>query len=121
VSQTNLLDENEVRNRLASYSDPAVTDELYGLGQMLLRDAIDRIAKSDASAFGVAAYCGALIAVIVSSSPAWRSSSDAWPINLILLALFILAVSGALAIYSTTPAPTEWFFGERMDGERLSL
>ena len=109
MNNMNLLDEAEVRRRLESYTDETVTDELYNLGQLLLRDLIDRIAKSDSSAFGLAAYCGGVIAVIVSSSSAWRASFDLWAIYLLAITLLIVAVAGAIAIYSSTPQDAEWF------------
>jgi hypothetical protein len=109
MNETNLLDEKEVRRRLESYTDAKVTDELYDFGRLLLQDAIDRIAKSDSSAFGVAAYCGGLIAVVVSSLSAWRVGFDPWAIYLVATTLLIVGAAGAIAIYSTTPQDTEWF------------
>jgi hypothetical protein len=109
MNDTNLLDEAEVRRRLESYTDAKVTDELHDFGHLLLRDAIDRIAKCDSSAFGLAAYCGGLIAVIVSSSSAWGASFDPWAIYLVAITLLIVVAAAAIAIYSTTPQDTEWF------------
>jgi hypothetical protein len=111
MTNSNLLDEKEVRSRLESYTDPEVTDELYGFGQLLLGDVIDRIAKADSSAFGMAAYCGGLIAVVISIYSAWRgaSNSDSWTMYMVAFALLSVLIAGALAIYSTTPRDTEWF------------
>ena len=72
------LTDNEVATRLESYGDNKdVTDELYGFGTMMLNDSVARIGKMDTKAAALAAYSGALIAVLAATRDLWTKMQHA--------------------------------------------
>ncbi len=72
-SLTNRLTEHEVRERLKACSDPQIVDELYTFGQMMLKETIEITKTLDSKAASMAAYGGAIITLLVSTSASWVS------------------------------------------------
>jgi hypothetical protein len=102
------LTDAEVKKRLGSYSDAAITAELYDFGKMLLQDAIDRFNKLDSKASALAAYCGGLITVLVSTHGLWSKLQNA-QVDLIQAATGLLFLSAAFAVLSMFLRGTQWF------------
>jgi hypothetical protein len=57
----------EVKARLKSYSDSAVTDELYSSGESLVANAVDRMTRLDSKGLALAAYSGGILTILVST------------------------------------------------------
>jgi hypothetical protein len=102
------LNDDEVKARLGSYSDARVTDELYDFGSMLLHDAVERMGKLDSKVASVAAYCGALIMVLVATHNLWSKLPHS-QICLISGAAVLIALAAASAVASMSLRATEWF------------
>jgi MFS family permease len=103
------ISEEDVRMRLASYTDASVTNELYSFGTMLLDDGVDRLGKSDTKASAIAGYAGALIAVLASTAGIWRTHTHSWHLLFPVAAIIALFLAALFAVSSTTLKRTEWF------------
>ena len=104
------LDEKQVSERLLlAKGKPEVVDQLYDFGDMLLRDAVARIAAIDTKATSIAAYAGGLITVLIATSGIWASQTDWLLTYLTVFAGVVAAIAGACAIHSMALQPTEWF------------
>jgi len=115
------LSESEVRKRLESYDQAAVTDELYDFGRMILQDAIERIAKLDGKASTLVAYSGALTALLVSTAGIWSKTIKGVHAILPITAVIALILSAGFAIHSVSLQLTEWFSeSEWMESSCLS-
>lgn len=68
---TDRLTEQEVRERLELCSNPQVLDELYTFGQMMLKETLEITKTLDSKAASMAAYGGAAVTLLVSTSGAW--------------------------------------------------
>jgi len=99
----------EVKKRLASYSQPAVTDELYSSGQSLVSDAIDRIARLDAKASVLAAYSGGILTILISTSGIWGKLLSGWFVPIATCGILAFMLAAWLAIRSIYPQRTEWY------------
>ena len=78
MSDPKRLSDDEVKQRLKSYEAPAVTDELYGFGKMMVDEVIDRFKSLDAKATAIAAYSIGLVTVLVSTHAAWTNAVHSW-------------------------------------------
>jgi hypothetical protein len=103
------LSEKDVRDRLDSYIDPSVTDELYHFGETLLRDVLERVSKADTKAGAMAAYAGGLITLLVSTSGLWAKDQAGWHLVLPIAAIGALFLSTFFAVSSMTLKRSEWF------------
>jgi hypothetical protein len=103
------LSEKDVRDRLDSYTEPSVTDELYHFGEMLLRDVIERLSKADTKAGAIAAYAGGLITLLVSTSGIWAKNQSGSHLLLPITAIVALFLSAFFAVSSMTMKRAEWF------------
>jgi hypothetical protein len=104
------LDEKQVRERLAlSKGKPDVVDELYDFGDMLLRDAVARIAAIDSKATSIAGYAGGLVTLLIATSGIWASQSDWLLTSLTVVAGVAAAVAGACAMQGIALQQTQWF------------
>lgn len=105
-----ILTEAQVRERLAVCKDkPEVIDQLYDFGNMLLSDAIGRIATMDSKAASLAAYAGGIITLLVSTAKLWASTADKFATSLIVLASVAALFAGACAMHSVTLQTIDWF------------
>lgn len=102
------LSDREITDRLESYLDPRVTDELYEFGSMMLQDSVARIGKMDSKAAALAAYSGGLITVLVATRDMWSKLHYA-QVDLIYLGAGLLLLAAAAAIRSMYLQDTEWF------------
>lgn len=104
------LDEKQVRERLAlSKGKPDVVDQLYDFGDMLLRDAVARIAAIDSKATSIAGYAGGLVTLLIATSGIWASQTDWLLTSLTVLAGVVAAIAGACAMHSMALQQTQWF------------
>jgi hypothetical protein len=103
------LSEKDVKDRLASYTDPSVTDELYHFGEMLVRDSIERVSKADTKAAAIAAYAGGLVTLLVSTSGIWAKNNSGVHLLMPIIAIVALILSAFFAVSSMTLKRTEWF------------
>ena len=102
------LDYSDVKHRVQN-SAPDVVDELYSFGEKLVSDAVDRLSRSDSKASALAAYCGGLVALMVSTSTLWGKYLDFYSSIIVVAAVLSFMISAWLAAGSTHPQPTEWY------------
>ena len=102
------LDYDDVKARVNSASNDVI-GELYGFGQALVSDAVNRLSKADGKAAGLVAFCGGVITLTVSTSPSWSSLSSptfTYSVAIGMLAVFAGALIAASSVY---PQTTEWY------------
>jgi hypothetical protein len=101
----------EVQSRLKSYPDDntGVTDELYSFGEILIKDAVERVSQSDTKAFALAAYAGGTISVIISIVAFWKGSIDDICRLIIFIGILGLILSAGFAIWAVRPLSMDWF------------
>jgi hypothetical protein len=102
------ISEQQVRERLASYEDAAVTDELYTFGQTMLHDAVERLNKSDSKAGVMAGYAGGVVALLASTAKIWATNETKWHILLPMAAIVLLLIAACVAAFSLRLKKTEW-------------
>jgi len=103
------LNLEEVKSRLASYQDEDITSELLEFGKLMLSRAERRTAQIDSKAISTAGYCGALVAIIVSTATFWAKSSDVFLSSLPAVAAIVAGIAGFLAMHSTRLEEFGWF------------
>ena len=103
---TKLLYE-EVKKRIES-ANGEVVDDMCQLGQILVSDGVDRIAKLDGKANGVAAYCGGVLTLAVSTITLWGSKISGIFEWIAAIGIIGLITAAAVALQSTFPLNTEW-------------
>ena len=102
------LEYDEVKRRVEA-ANAEVLEDLSELGQIIIRDVTERIAKHDSKATAIAAYSGGIITLCVSTSPSWGPRfSGVLPVAFIAVGFFCLLLAAWLAIRSTFPLDTEW-------------
>jgi cytochrome c biogenesis protein CcdA len=100
----------EVKIRLNSYSDTAITDELYSSGESLVSNAADRMAKLDSKALGLAAYSAGIVTMLISTSAMWtKLLSGRFFSAVAACSVFALVVAAWLSIRSTFSQPIQWY------------
>ncbi|HEY1525016.1 MAG TPA: hypothetical protein VGH51_02155 [Candidatus Angelobacter sp.] len=102
------ISEQQVRERLASYEDTKVTDELYSFGQTLLHDAVERLNKSDSKAGAMAGYAGGVVALLASTAKMWAGNEHSWHILLPMVATALLFLAAVVAVLSLRLKKTDW-------------
>src|SRR6266849_6362015 len=99
----------EVKARLKSYSDPAVTDELYSSGESLVANAIDRMTRLDSKGLALAAYSGGILTVLISTYSLWGKLLSGWFFaTLAECVSFVVLLAAWLAVRSADPQPIQW-------------
>lgn len=99
----------EVKTRLKSYSDPAVTDELYSSGDSLIANAIERMTRLDSKGWALAAYGGGILTILISTYALWGKLLSGWPFSTLAeLGILGVALSAWLAVRSAHPQPIQW-------------
>ena len=102
------LDYSDIKKRIQNSGDDVI-EELYSFGEKLVSDAVDRLAKSDNKAAAIAAYCGGLVTLALSTSPIWGKYLSLYSSIFVVTALLCLIVAAWMALGSTHPQQTEWY------------
>ncbi len=101
------LSYEEVKARITgAHAD--VLNDLSQLGETLVRDAVDRIAKLDSKATATAAYSGGVVTLTMSTVSLWgHNVSGIFKLSA-ALGIAGLLLAAWLAIRSTFPLDTQW-------------
>lgn len=98
TSITARLTDDEIRQRLGSYTSPEVTNELYDFGKMMVDEAVDRFKTLDTKATAIAAYAIGLITFLVASKAQWATAPHSWAVYAPIVSGCISLSAGAIAI-----------------------
>jgi hypothetical protein len=105
----NLLNEQQVNERLCSYDDTKVTDELYEFGSRMLSEFIDVNHQLDSKGSTLAGYSTAIVALLVSTSPFWRPVFDQWVVMVVLGAGLCAMIASAFSMKAAALYTFKWF------------
>lgn len=121
-----LLTEDDMRNRLASYENPAITDELYDSGRWLVAQAQEYETHLERKAVATAAYAIGMITVLTSTYGSWGKVIDKSLVPVIFVSALAAFVAAAYAVRALRLkeyqwiSPNEWLNADCLTGrERL--
>ena len=104
------LDEAEVRNRLVlAKGNPAVVDELYNFGLLLLKEAAEDIRRLDTKAAAMAGYSGAVVTVLISSVSLWRGLLSPFATLFVFIAGLVAIVAVVMGVRVMALRRFDWF------------
>jgi len=105
---TNRLSEPEVRERLGLCLDSNVIDEVYSFGQLMLNATVETTRILDSKAASMAAYGGAIVTLLVSTTGGWVHLGNTW--TLIIAAIAAISGFGAaiFAVRTMALRDFEW-------------
>jgi hypothetical protein len=103
------LTNDQVNERLASYEQPATTNELYDFGKMLVGECTDRVHRLDAKTTTIAGYCGTIIALLLATFNVWKPTLDVWAMAAVFLGALLNLIAACLALRSLAPMTYDWF------------
>jgi len=109
---TNRLSEYEVRERLKLCSDPMVIDEIYSFGQMMLHETLETTRVLDSKAASMAAYGGAIVTLLVSTSSGWVRFGNELTLGISALAAICAFSAAVFAVNAMALRDFEWL-GEK--------
>lgn len=109
---TNRLSEREVRERLRLCSDPKVIDEIYSFGQMMLHETVANTRLLDSKAATMAAYGGAIVTLLVSTSGGWARLGNDWSLIFAAVAAICAFASAIFAVKAMALRDFQWL-GEK--------
>jgi hypothetical protein len=104
-----MLSNNEVRERLASYKDSKITDELYEVGKTLVSENLDRVKTLDNKAAAIAAYSIGLITLLVSTRSGWAGAIRMWATGLPVCAGITAFSAACFCVWSLALKRYDWF------------
>lgn len=120
-SFTAIPTEAEIRERLVSYEDTGVTDELYDFGKMLVAEAVERNSRLETKATAIAAYSIGIITLLASSYGNWSKAVHSWIIPIPFFGALAAFVAAIYAVRGIRLRDYEWFSpNEWMKPECLS-
>src|SRR2546421_3798139 len=96
-SQTAILTEKQVLDRLRSVDKSDVTDELYGFGRMMVDDVLDRLKSIETKGTWIAAYSIGLITILVSIQAKWPGAFNSWAVSAMALSAAVAFAAAATA------------------------
>ncbi len=102
------IDLNEVNRRLDNCSD-AVADQYYAFGLMMIDEINARWEYLDAKASKAAGYCGAIVALLLSTSATWKQLVDPCMVPVVLTAAIISLYAAYTFFSATLLADAQWF------------
>ncbi len=106
----NSLSENEMRERLASYENSEVTDEMYEFGKFLLAEITDRFTKLDTKSTNLAAYAIGIITFLGATSANWINRvHKLLGVPLPVWAGTVAFIATGFAVASLFVRKAEWF------------
>jgi hypothetical protein len=108
-----------------NYESPATTDEIYDLGKFLLSEQVDRAHQLDSKAAATAGFCGAIVALLLSTTGNWEPQlkSIHYPLRVsVLIGVVALMAAAALAFIALVNRTFYWIDerGEWFDNEYLN-
>jgi hypothetical protein len=112
-----------VRERLKLCKEIKVIEEIYSLGQSMLKDIIDSIRIVESKAISFAAYGAAIVTLLVSSSAAWSKLGNKWTpwicvcAGLCALMCTVLSVKAIALQQHESISQDEWLNKESLDNE----
>jgi len=109
---TNRLSEPEVRERLKLCADPMVIDEIYSFGQMMLHETVETTRVLDSKAASMAAYGGAIVTLLVSTSSGWVGFGNNLTLGFASLAAICSFSAAIFAVKAMALQDFQWL-GER--------
>lgn len=125
MKRQNELTPDEVHERLG-YPDNGITDELFRLGELQVREQAERAAHLEGKAAHILGYSGVLVAFVLASLSGWGEALAGGPRALVFCAALLAAVAAGAAFSSlmirkwTWFSDQEWFYPEAMrDAETL--
>lgn len=95
--------------KLLKYEGKETTDELYGLGSMLLAECVDRAKQLDTRAMALSGYSGVTAALLVSTFSQRLASMEKIPAALVIAAGVSLFLATVLAFSSLWIREYQWF------------
>ena len=98
----------EVNRRLDICQD-AVAEEFYSFGLLMLREIDERFEYLDRKAMHVAAFCGAVVALVISSVGSWPRAVDPNVIPVVLFAAVFFLTAAGVALSATWVSNAVWF------------
>lgn len=116
------LKESEVRQRLESYTDPGVTEELYEFGRMLVTDITERTSHLETKAASIAAYSLGIITLLASTYSIWIGKVSTIGILIGVIAAFtatVYAVSAVTLQKYEGISQNEWFKADVLDSREM--
>jgi hypothetical protein len=105
----NLLSDQEVNERLCSYNDPKVTDELYDFGSMMVSEFVDVNHRLDSKGSTLAGYSTGIVALLVATSSFWRPVLDQWALAVVLAAGLCALIASACSLKAASLYVFNWF------------
>jgi hypothetical protein len=109
----------DITKRVQDYNEIKTTDELYDFGKMLLLEEVDRAHWIDSKAATLAGFCGAVVALLLSTSSNWKrvlAQEPDWSRVVVFIGIGLVLMSSALAFialinrtFSWIDEKDEWF------------
>jgi hypothetical protein len=103
------LTKEEVKERLASVTEPSVTNELYDLGKLLIAETQDRFKSLDGKAATIAAYSIGVITLLASTRSSWSQASHLWSARAVFVGGVISLIATMFAVWALTLKQYQWF------------
>ena len=105
-----MLDESEVTQRLMACKDkPEIVDELYAFGNSFVSQVVDDVRHIDLKAGSLAAYCGAIITLLVSTQGSWSAMANGYVYLSVILSGMAALAGAILSLSVLALRKFEWF------------
>jgi hypothetical protein len=95
--------------RLSSYEEPETTKVLYNLGEMLVKEGVERARWLDSKAAILVGFSGTLLTLLVVTSSNWKTEIEGWGAFSLFVAILCLLTAGFFALWALLIARFEWF------------
>ncbi len=114
----------EITARVQGYANTGTTNELYDFGKMLLLEEVDRAHWIDSKAASIGGFCGAAVALLVSTSSSWKADLTSEPYLRIaaFVGVICIVIAGGLAFlalynrnFSWIDEKDEWFKSDYLE------
>jgi hypothetical protein len=114
----------EITERVQGYANKCTTNELYDFGKMLLLEQVDRAHWIDSKAISIGGFCGAAVALLISTSSGWKADLAGKPFLHIaaFIGIVCIVIAGGLAFialynrkFSWIDEKDEWFKSDYLE------
>jgi hypothetical protein len=101
-SHRSKLDEQvqAIMDRLSSYEEPTTTKVLYNLGELLVKEGVERARWLDSKAAILVGFAGTLLTLLVATSSNWKSEIEPWGACSLFGAILCIVMAGFFALLS---------------------